>query len=89
LEKKMQELKPYALMSLDERATWNHRAAQLMEKIGGGFASALALAYFRADGTNQARILGAFGDLFDLYRNRAFEQLEHEEQARQAQAAQE
>ena len=84
----MQELKPYALMTLNERATWNHRAAQLMEKIGGGFASALALAYFRGDGTNQARILGAFGDLFDLYRNRAFKELEHEEQARQALAAQ-
>jgi hypothetical protein len=85
----MQQLKPYALMNLQERATWNHRAAQLMEKIGGGFASALALAYFRADGTNQARILGAFGDLFEVYRNRAFEQLELEEQARQALAAQE
>lgn len=85
----MQELKPYALMTLYERAAWNHRAAKMMEKIGGGFASALALAYFRADGTNQERILGAFADLFDLYRNRAFEQPEHEEQAPQAQAAQE
>ena len=87
--KNFEQLKPYALMSLDERATWNHRAAQLMEKIGGGFASALALAYFRADGTNQARILGAFADLFEVYRNRAFEQLENEERARQAMAAQE
>ena len=85
----MQELKPYALMTLYERAAWNHRAAKMMEKIGGGFASALALAYFRADGTNQARILGAFGDLFEVYRNRAFEQLENEERARQALAAQE
>jgi len=85
----MQELKPYALMTLAERATWNQRAAQLMEKMGGGFASALALAYFRGDGTNQARILGAFGDLFEVYRNRAFEQLENEERARQALAAQE
>jgi len=85
----IKQLKPYALMTLAERATWNQRAAQLMEKMGGGFASALALAYFRADGTNQARILGAFGDLFDLYRNRAFEQLELEDQARQALAAQE
>jgi len=81
----MQQLKPYALMLLEERDTWNHRAAKMMEKIGGGFASALALAYFRADGTNQARILGAFGGLFDLYRNRAFEELEHEEQAQAAQ----
>ena len=85
----MQELKPYALMTLAERATWNHRAAQMMEKIGGGFASALALAYFRADGTNQARILGAFADLFEVYRNRAFEQEILEDQARQALAAQE
>ena len=77
----MQQLKPYALMNLEERATWNHRAAQMMEKMGGGFAAALALAYFRADGTNQARILGAFGDLFEKYRNYAFEQLEPEDQA--------
>jgi len=85
----IKQLKPYALMTLAERATWNQRAAQLMEKIGGGFASALALAYFRADGTNQALILDAFANLFEVYRNRAFEQLENEEQARQALAAQE
>ena len=85
----MQQLKPYALMTLAERATWNQRAAQLMEKMGGGFASALALAYFRADGTNQALILDAFANLFEVYRNRAFEQLENEERARQALAAQE
>lgn len=85
----MQQLKPYALMTLEERATWNHRAAQMMEKIGGGFAAALALAYFRGDGTNQARILGAFGALFEKYRNYAFEQLEQENQARAALAAQE
>ena len=84
----MQELKPYALMLLEERATWNHRAAQLMEKIGGGFASALALAYFRGDGTNQARILGAFGDLFEKFRNLDFEIREREDQASQARADQ-
>lgn len=81
----MQQLKPYALMSLNERATWDHRAARMMEKMGGGFAAALALAYFRADGTNQARILGAFGALFEKYRNYAFEQLEPEDQAQAAQ----
>lgn len=75
------QLKPYALMSLEERATWNHRAAQMMEKMGGGFAAALALAYYRADGTNQARILDAFGALFEKYRNYAFEQLEQEDHA--------
>ena len=85
----IKQLKPYALMTLAERATWNQRAAQLMEKIGGGFASALALAYFRADGTNQALILDAFANLFEVCRNRAFEELAREEQARQALAAQE
>lgn len=85
----MQQLKPYLLMTLEERATWNHRAVKLMEKIGGGFASALALAYFHADEINKSRILFAFVDLFELYRGRAFEQLEHEEQARADMAAQE
>ena len=46
----------------------NHRAAQTMEKIGGNFAAALAVAYFHADGDNKARILGAFSDLFEKYR---------------------
>jgi hypothetical protein len=46
----------------------NHRAARLMEKLGGGFASALAVAYFRADADNQARILAAWPDLFERYR---------------------
>jgi hypothetical protein len=66
-------LKPYALMLPKERATWNHRAAQTMEDMGGGFAAALALAYFRADGDNQARILGAFPELFEKYRRIADE----------------
>ncbi len=35
MQDEIKELKPYALMSSQERATWNHRAAQLMEKIGG------------------------------------------------------
>jgi hypothetical protein len=51
----------------------NHRAAKAMEKMGGGFASALAVAYFHADGDNRARILGAFPDLFKKYRQLAEE----------------
>jgi hypothetical protein len=66
-------MKPYVFMLSDERATWNHRAAQTMERMGGGFAAALALAYFRADGDNQARILAAFPDLFEKYRRIAAE----------------
>ncbi len=38
----------------------NHQAAKTMERMGGGFASALALAYFRADSDNQARIRERF-----------------------------
>lgn len=70
---KTETLKPYALMNQEERATWNHRAAQTMENMGGGFAAALALAYYRADGTNQAAILAAFPDLFEKYRRIAHE----------------
>ena len=53
----------------------NHRAAALMQKRGGGFASALGVAYHRADSGNQALILGAFGHLFERYRREASEEL--------------
>ena len=53
----------------------NHRAAALMQKRGGGFASALGVAYHRADSGNQARILGAFGHLFERFRREASEEL--------------
>ena len=42
-------------------------ALQLMEKIGGGFASALAKAWMKADLTNQAKLRHAFGDLLEDY----------------------
>ena len=54
---------------IQAHAESNHRAAALMQHFGGGFASALAVAYLRADAINQARILGAFGDLFEKYRD--------------------
>ena len=40
-----------------------------MDKTGGGFASAIAIAnaYFRADSTNKAILLDAFGDLFEKF----------------------
>lgn len=43
------------------------QAARAMEKQGGSFAAAIALAYFHADQDNAARLLGAFGHLFDRY----------------------
>jgi len=43
------------------------RAAHNMHDNGGGFASALATAFFRADSHNRARILSAFGDLFERF----------------------
>jgi hypothetical protein len=54
----------------------NHRAAALMQRLGGGFAAALGTAYHRADAGNQARILGAFADLFEKYRRMASEELD-------------
>ena len=50
-------------MSEDELLIAAHR----MEREGGGFASAIALAYFRADSTNKVRLVDAFGHLFERY----------------------
>ena len=47
------------------------RAAELMDRIGGGFASSIARAFYRADASNRARLVAAFADLFDRYRNMA------------------
>ncbi len=44
-----------------------HKAAHRMESEGGGFASAIALAFFRADSTNQVLLIDAFGHLFERY----------------------
>lgn len=43
------------------------KAAHRMEREGGGFASAIALAFFRADSTNQVLLVNAFGHLFERY----------------------
>ena len=42
-------------------------AAWIMEKIGGGFASQIAKAYYAADGDNQKRLRQAFPELFTRY----------------------
>jgi len=60
-------------MNADDLEIQNHRAAQYMERMGGGFASALAVAYYRADSDNKARIVGAWPDLFEKYRRIARE----------------
>lgn len=67
--------------NIQAMADANHRAAKTMEKIGGNFAAALAVAYFNADSDNKARILGAFPDLFKKYRRIAEEQAEQAEQS--------
>jgi len=43
------------------------KAAHNMEKYGGGFAEAIASAYFRGDSENKQRLLTAFGHLFERY----------------------
>jgi len=70
-------------MNVDEFTIWNHRAAKTMMRMGGGFASTLALAFFRADSGNQARILGAFPELFERYRREAREENERLTMARE------
>lgn len=44
-----------------------HAAAYLMQQTGGGFAQRLAALYYVADSHNRARLLYAFGDLFDKF----------------------
>lgn len=44
-----------------------YKAAYAMESYGGGFARAIAEAFFRADGDNKKRLLAAFGDLFEKF----------------------
>jgi hypothetical protein len=68
----------YRSYHIQALAQANHRAAALMQLHGGGFASALGLAYHRADSGNQARILGAFEHLFERYRRMVSEELENE-----------
>jgi hypothetical protein len=41
--------------------------AREMEKIGGGFASALAQAFYVADESNARKILDAFHTLFEKF----------------------
>ena len=45
---------------------WNayFNAAEAMTRHGGGFAGAIAEAYYRADKTNKAKLESAFHDLF-------------------------
>lgn len=42
-----------------------HEAAGYLETRMGGFANAIALAYYRADGDNQRKLVEAFGALFE------------------------
>lgn len=48
---------------------WNayFNAAKAMEERGGGFAGAIAGAYYKADEGNKAKLESAFQDLFFSY----------------------
>lgn len=53
---------------LDPHGSEAHSCAKSMAERGGGFASAIADAFFRADAGNRRKLLGAFGELFFSYR---------------------
>ena len=44
-----------------------HRTWEIAQQYGGGFVSALALAWFKADRGNKARIEAAFPHLIEEY----------------------
>lgn len=48
---------------IEQLYTQGHRNARLMEDQGG-FANALALAYYKADMNNCMKLIGAFPELF-------------------------
>lgn len=56
-------------MSFSEETVRDEQALlDRMERFGGGFASALAIAWQRADQGNRDRLRLAFGDLLESYR---------------------
>ena len=44
-----------------------HKAAQIMERVGGSFERNLALTYYRADSVNAQRLRNAFPEIFQKY----------------------
>jgi len=44
-----------------------HKAAQLMEEMGGGFASAIAWAFYKADLHNASILLEAYEEMFHRF----------------------
>lgn len=44
-----------------------HKTAEAMEQHGGGFAKAIAAAWFKADSQNKAKLEAAFDELFLCY----------------------
>lgn len=50
-----------------------HKAARLMEQIGGGFASAIAQAFYRADSHNARIMLEAYEEMFHRHYDMAVE----------------
>lgn len=47
--------------------TEGHRAAEVMERVGGSFERNLALTYYRADSVNAQRLRNAFPEIFEKY----------------------
>lgn len=62
-----EKLKEKEMKATDLTDAQQYASAKTMEKYGGGFASALALAFSRADLTNRATLLEAFSPLFMRY----------------------
>ena len=48
--------------------------AHEMEKSGGGFASAIAQAFYKADEHNMTKLLASFGSLFEKFAPKENEQ---------------
>lgn len=59
------EARDKAYTAIAER---QYKTIEAMERYGGGFVKALALAYMKADPMNKARIEQAFPEVFEKYK---------------------
>lgn len=58
----------YEIRHIDRNSTEHHEVLDAMERFGGGFVKALAIAWRKADPTNHAKLMSQFGDYWRQYK---------------------
>lgn len=58
----------YNSRTIDRNSEEHHEVLDAMERFGGGFIQALAIAWRKADPTNHAKLMSQFGDYWQQYK---------------------